>query len=188
MAKYTLAIEVDEEAKAVKITHTEAGQPTQTYLLESLALFGGNAKTQELFIQMYGASADAAWAFAQGFRTAQGPEGGKGLKNFYKQSAAHICMAIDPDGFKNTVAADAIVNKWESTDQTKWGGWDTEDVLADKQISEARRAAAKCNCPSTDCAHKDRKKVAYLDASSIVEGNTVPFPSDDPKKGGPTWN
>ena len=141
MPRHKLTITIDEETKQVSITHEHDGETTQTFLVESLALFGGNAQTQELFIQMYGASADAAWAYGRGFVQAHSPGGGKCLKNFYKQCACHVAQAIDPVAFKNEVAADALLNKWECQDQSKWFGWDTEDVLEDKQKSEH---ACKC--------------------------------------------
>jgi hypothetical protein len=130
----TLTVEIDEEGRTITVRHGG-----QEYLLQSLALFGGDAKSQEIFIKMFGASADAAWAYAQGYRIAHSEEGGPALKSFYKQCAAHVCKIIDPNAFKNEIEAEELLNKWECADQTKWAGWDTEDVLADKQLNEDKK-------------------------------------------------
>jgi hypothetical protein len=133
MAKIKIIIEVDDGNKTVIIE-----VDGKEYIFESVALFAGDAKNNKVFIKMFGASADAAWSYAQGFRLAQG-QIGTALKSFYKQCAAHIAQIIDPNAFRNEVSVDGITNKWECTDQTKWAGWDTEDVLIDKQISEAKK-------------------------------------------------
>ena len=132
--KHSLTIEIDEETHSIKITHNN-----EVYHLQSLALFGGSAVDQEIFIKIFGSSSDAAWSYAQGFKIAHASEGGKALENFYKQCSAHICMAIDPTAFRNEVSADALINKWECDDQSKWFGMDSEDVLYDKQISEENK-------------------------------------------------
>lgn len=133
MAKVNITIEIDDDNKTITIV-----ADGKEYVLQSLVLFGGDAKNDKIFIKMFGASADAAWSYAQGFRIAQ-KQLDTALKSFYKQCAAHIAQIIDPDIFRNEVSADGITNKWESTDQAKWAGWDTEDVLVDKQISEAKK-------------------------------------------------
>lgn len=134
MSTHTLTIEIDEQTKQIRVVHNG-----ESYLLQSLAIFGGDAKNQEVFIKMFGSSADAAWAYAQGYRIAHSAEGGPALNSFYKQCAAHICKIIDPNAFQNEITAEEAVNKWECPDQTKWAGWDTEDVLADKQKSEDKK-------------------------------------------------
>jgi len=134
MAKHRVVIEIDEEAQAIKVTHDGAEVE-----LESIAIFGGDARSQEVFIKMFGASADAAWAFAQGFRISRTLDGGKGLKNFYRQGAAHICQIIDPAAFKREIGSDELLNRWEDGDQRNWFAQDSEDVLEDKQISEGRK-------------------------------------------------
>lgn len=151
MAILTLTIEIDEEGRTITVRHGG-----QEYMLQSLALFGGDAKNQEVFIKMFGSSADAAWAYAQGYRIAHSDEGGPALNSFYKQCAAHICKIIDPNAFRNEVTAEEAVNKWECPDQTKWGGWDSEDVLADKEKSEAREKALM-NFTAPD-SPEDKKK------------------------------
>ena len=134
MAKHRVVIEIDEESQAIKVTHD--GKEVS---LESIAIFGGDARSQEVFIKMFGASSDAAWAFAQGFRISRSLDGGKGLKNFYRQGAAHICQIIDPDAFKREIGADELLNRWECKRQEDWFAQDSEDVLEDKQISEGRK-------------------------------------------------
>lgn len=131
MAKSRLIIDIDRERKTITVTDEDGTQVT----LESLVLLGGDAPAEAVLIKMIGASADAAWAYAQGFRIAHQEGGGVELKSFYKQCAAHICQMIDPDMFRNM----ADVNKWECEDQSRWGGWDSEDVLEDKQLAEAKK-------------------------------------------------
>lgn len=138
MKKHTLTIYIDDEEKTINVVHERDGLQHSVFV-QSLAIFGGDAKNQEVFIKMLGASADAAWAYAQGFRISESAEAGPGMKSFYKQCSAHICQIIDPNAFQ--IEADA--NMWECADQTKWFGQDSEDVLADKQKSEARRKAAE---------------------------------------------
>lgn len=139
MAKQILIITIDPESKTISLQHGEEGAVAQEVFLQSLALFGGDAKSQEVFIKMFGSSADAAWSYAQGYRIAHSAEGGPALNSFYKQCSAHICKIIDPKAFANEITAEEAVNRWENPDQTKWFGMDSEDVLADKQISEARK-------------------------------------------------
>lgn len=133
--KLKLEIEIDEESNMVKVTTSEG----ETYYLKSLNCFGGDAERKEVFIRQYGSSADSAWAYAEGFKQAESASGTKSAKNFYKQCAAHICQALDPDAFRQMIEASNLENKWDCEDQRKWAGWDSEDVLADKQISEARK-------------------------------------------------
>lgn len=134
--KRTLTVEIDEEAQIIKVTDIEEGKPSATYLLEGVMVMGADARINELFLQMYGSSSDTAWAFGQTYRRSRTKEAGHALKNFFKQAVAHICMAIDPNAFRNEVGAEEVLNKWECQDQSKWFGWDTEDVLEDKQKSE----------------------------------------------------
>lgn len=128
-----IVLEIDEENKTITVMIDN-----KEYTFESIVLFAGDAKNKEVFIQMFGASADAAWSYAQGYIMAQENKGSS-LCNFYKQCACHIAQAIDPVAFKNEIEADALLNKWECQDQTKWAGWDTEDVLIDKQKSEDKK-------------------------------------------------
>lgn len=132
---HKLVIEVDEDSKTISIT-TETGE---RFFLESLVVFGGNAVSRELFIRMHGSGADAAWAYGRGFVMAHSEGGGREMKNFYKQCAAHVCHAIDPHAFQQEVGADEVLNKWECQDQSKWALWDTEDVLRDKAKAETRK-------------------------------------------------
>jgi len=133
MAVTKVIIEIDQDTKIVTIKCDG-----KEYVFESVALFAGDATHKEIFIKMFGASADAAWSYAQGYIMAQAKPG-TAFNSFYKQCAAHICQAIDPVAFKNEVSAESLLNKWECTDQTKWAGWDTEDVLIDKAKSEAKK-------------------------------------------------
>jgi hypothetical protein len=135
MKKSRLIIDINPEDSTITITDEEGTQVK----LESLALFGGDAVNNVVFIKMVGASADAAWAYGQGYKLAHETGGGPALRSFYRQCAAHVCQIIDPDAFKQYALEDEIVNKWECKDQSKWGGWDSEDVLEDKQKSEKKR-------------------------------------------------
>ena len=133
--KLNLTIEVDRENNFICVKTSEG----EEFILQSLALFGGDAQANKAFVQMYGASADAAWSFGQGFKMSRQEGAGKGIKNFFKQVVAHVCRILDPNQFRQEVGGEEMVNKWESTDQSKWGGWDSEDVLIDKAISEAKK-------------------------------------------------
>jgi hypothetical protein len=134
MAKRRMVIEVDEEAQSVKVTSDEG-----ELNLESIVLFGGDARNQEFFVRMYGASSDAAWAFGQGFKLSRMRDAGRGIKNFFKQAAAHCCQIIDPDAFKQEASANEILNRWEDPNQERWFAQDSEDVLEDKQVAEGRK-------------------------------------------------
>jgi hypothetical protein len=122
--KRTLTVEIDDAAQTVKVTDTEEGKPPQNYLLVGVAIMGADARNNELFIQMYGSSSDMAWAFGQAYRRSRTQEAGQALKNFFKQAVAHICMAIDPNAFKNEVGAGELLNKWEYQDQSKGSEWE----------------------------------------------------------------
>lgn len=134
MAKHRLVIEVDEESQSIKVTHDG-----EEILLESVVIFGGDARSGQVFIKMYGASSDAAWSFGQGFRISRMRDAGKGIRNFFKQAVAHCARIVDPDCFRNEVGAEEILNRWEDPDQSRWFDQDSEDVLDDKQISEGRK-------------------------------------------------
>jgi len=137
MATVKIIIEIDQDTKIVTIKCDG-----KEYIFESVALFAGDAVHKEIFIKMFGTSADAAWSYAQGYKMARGKPG-TAFNSFYKQCAAHICQIIDPNIFKNEVDAENLLNKWECTDQSKWFGWDSEDVLIDKQKSENKKK--QCN-------------------------------------------
>ena len=138
MSKHRIVIDIDEEGKSVTI-QTDEGER----FFESVAVFAGDALNNERLIKMYGASADAAWAAGQAFIVAQSPEGGPGLKNFFKQLAARICFAIDPMSFRQEVGADEVLNKWKDEDQSHWFAQDSEDVLEDKARAERSKARAE---------------------------------------------
>ena len=93
MSKNIITIEVDSDTKVIIIKCDG-----KEYVFESVALFAGDAEHKEIFIKMFGASADAAWAYAQGYRMAQ-DKPGTAFNSFYKQCAAHICQMIDPNAF-----------------------------------------------------------------------------------------
>jgi hypothetical protein len=99
--KRLLVIEIDPDEKTVRITNGD-GQET---LLESVIVLGGDTTNERLFIQAYGASSDAAWAFGQGLKIALQPENiESALNNFYKQAALHcatICAVVEQDQLPN---------------------------------------------------------------------------------------
>lgn len=114
MGKNIIIIEVDSDTKIITIKCDG-----KEYIFESVALFAGDAKHKEIFIKMFGASADAAWSYAQGYLMAQ-DKPGTAFSSFYKQCAAHICQIIDPGVFKNEVVADDILNNWGSESKKNW--------------------------------------------------------------------
>ena len=127
-----ITIQVDYEKEVITII-TSCGIETT---LEGVAIFGGDAVKGKVFNFLHGSSSDCAWAFREAFKVSHGKKDADrmgAMKNFFKQSAAHICNDIDPDAFKNEAG-----NMWLDEEQRNWGIQDSEDVLNDKQIAEGK--------------------------------------------------
>ncbi len=115
--KFTITIEVDQDAQEI-VVRDEAGNE---HPVKSITVFGGDAGSGILYLFGWGASADAAWAYKEGFLYAQ-ECGDTPYRNFFKQCACHIAQAIDRDAFRRKVEAEELQDRWESeeTDFRKW--------------------------------------------------------------------
>jgi hypothetical protein len=130
--KFSITIEIDYGENIIKIK-TSSGYKTE---VSGVALFSGSAEKQNVFNSLHGSSSDCAWAFGEAFKTSRNMKddvgAAKAMQNFFKQGAAHVCQAIDPNAFRNELQA----NKWLDPDQENWGSQDSEDVLIDKSLAE----------------------------------------------------
>jgi hypothetical protein len=115
--KLTIRIEVDPDAGEITV-EDDAGNKRQ---LKSIVMFGGDAEQGILYLFGWGASADAAWAYKEGFLHANECDNAH-LKNFYKQCACHIAQCLCPRAFHQEIDAEELVEEWEAEDQ-KQGTW-----------------------------------------------------------------
>jgi len=112
--KFTITIEVDPETREITV-RDDAGNERS---LKSMMIFGGDAETGDVYLFGWGASADAAWAFKQGFLHAD-ELGDPGYRNFYRQCACHLAQATSPDAFRQDAEADEILDRWQAEDRRK---------------------------------------------------------------------
>lgn len=115
--KMTIVIDVDPDAGEITV-RDDAGNERQ---VKSIVVFGGDAEQGILYLFGWGASADAAWAYKEGFLHANDCDDAH-MKNFYKQCACHIAQCICPRAFQQEIDADELVNQWETEDQDR-GTW-----------------------------------------------------------------
>jgi hypothetical protein len=115
--KLTIRIEVDPDAGEITV-EDDAGNKRQ---LKSIVMFGGDAEQGILYLFGWGASADAAWAYKEGFLHANECDDGH-MKNFYKQCACHIAQCLCPNAFHQEIDAKELVEEWEAEDQEQ-GTW-----------------------------------------------------------------
>ncbi|HEU5361319.1 MAG TPA: hypothetical protein VFU42_09225 [Candidatus Deferrimicrobiaceae bacterium] len=115
--KLTIVIEVDPDAEEITVKD-DAGNERP---VKSIVVFGGDAERGILYLFGWGASADAAWAYKEGFLHAHECENSN-LKNFYRQCACHIAQSICPRAFRQEIGAEELLAKWESEDREK-GTW-----------------------------------------------------------------
>jgi hypothetical protein len=115
--KFIISIEVDPDSKEI-VVRDEAGKE---HPVKSITVFGGDAGSGILYLFGWGASADAAWAYKEGFLYAE-ESGDASYRSFFKQCACHIAQAIDPDAFRRKVEAKELEERWDSQDQgfRKW--------------------------------------------------------------------
>jgi len=112
--KFTITIEVDPETREITV-RDDAGNERS---LKSMMIFGGDAETGNVYLFGWGASADAAWAFQQGFLHAD-ELGDPGYRNFYRQCACRIVETISPGEFRQEVEADEVLDRWQAGDRRK---------------------------------------------------------------------
>lgn len=113
----TITIDVDPEAGEITV-RDDAGN---TRTLRSIMLFGGDAARKTFYVFGQGASADAAWAYKQGFVHAF-RTGDAAWRSFYKQCACHIAQAIAPGIFRREIEAEDLLERWEDEDRGQ-GTW-----------------------------------------------------------------
>ncbi len=112
--KFTITIEVDPETREVTV-RDDAGNERS---LRSMMIFGGDAEAGDVYLFGWGASADAAWAFKQGFLHAD-ESGDPGYRNFYRQCACHIAEAVCPEAFRQEVEAAEVLDRWQAAERRK---------------------------------------------------------------------
>src|SRR4030042_2637969 len=102
--KFIITIEVDQDAREI-VVKDEAGDE---HPVKSIVVFGGDAENGVLYLFGWGASADAAWAYKEGFLYAE-ESGDTPYRSFFKQCACHIAQAIDPGVFRRKVGVEECV-------------------------------------------------------------------------------
>lgn len=115
--KRIITIEVDPEAREITVRDEDG----VTRPVRSIVVFGGDAEQGILYLFGWGSSADAAWAYKEGFLLANECEDAS-LRNFYKQCACHIVRCICPRAFLREVGAEDILEEWEGKEPDK-GTW-----------------------------------------------------------------
>jgi hypothetical protein len=115
--KFIITIEVDPDAQVI-VVRDEAGKE---HPVKSVTVFGGDAENGVVYLFGWGASADAAWAYKEGFLYAE-ECGDASYRSFFKQCACHIAQAVDPDAFRRKIEAGEVLTRWESEDRDK-GKW-----------------------------------------------------------------
>lgn len=115
--KFTLTVDVDPDAREITIRDGDGNERT----LKSVMLFGGDAEKGIFYLFGWGASADAAWAYKQGFLHAF-RDGDPCYKNFYKQCACHLAQCLCPDVFRQEAGADEVLDRWGWEDRGE-GTW-----------------------------------------------------------------
>ncbi len=115
--KLKIVIEVDPDAREITVKD-DAGNERP---VKSIVVFGGDAARGILYLFGWGASADAAWAYKEGFVHASECDDAH-LKNFYKQCACHLARCLCPEAFRREVEAEELLGQWEREDQGQ-GTW-----------------------------------------------------------------
>ncbi len=109
--KRIITIEVDPERQEITIRDGDgAVRPVR-----SIVVFGGDAEHGILYLFGWGSSADAAWAYREGYLHANECEDAP-LKNFYKQCACHLAQCLCPQAFRREVEAEDLLKRWEEED------------------------------------------------------------------------
>ena len=115
--KRIIRIEVDPETREIIIRD----DCENVRAVKSIVVFGGDAEHGTFYLFGWGSSADAAWAYKEGFLHANECEDAP-LKNFYKQCACHILQCICPKAFRQEVGAEDVLARLERDDQGQ-GSW-----------------------------------------------------------------
>lgn len=115
--KQTITITIDPEAKEISVRDDSGTERT----VQGIMVFGGDAERGAFYLFGWGASADAAWAYRQGFLHAVEFDDPY-YKNFFKQCACQIAQALDPRAFRQETDPWAVLERWEGED-TGRGPW-----------------------------------------------------------------
>lgn len=115
--KFRLTVEIDPEHQAITIRDGDGNEKT----VKSVMLFGGNAEKGIFYLFGWGASADAAWAYKQGFLHAFRSDD-PSYRSFYKQCACHLAQALCPDAFRQQSDPDEVLDRWGWEDRGE-GRW-----------------------------------------------------------------
>lgn len=109
--KFTITVVVDPDTHEIVVTDDDGNERA----LKSIMVFGGDAENGKLYFFGWGASADAAWAFKEGFLHAFEGEDTH-YRSFYKQCACQIAQRIAPDIFRTKADAEERLESWSIED------------------------------------------------------------------------
>jgi hypothetical protein len=133
--KFKVELEIDDEKKCVTIKDSK--DSIKKEFSGGVHLVAADGENKVYYLLSVGSSADLGWALAQGFND--------GWKNkFIRQLFGHFTQWINKfmvnagDGYELS-SLESVANRWEEEDQSKWATMDSEDVLIDKQKSEAKK-------------------------------------------------
>lgn len=115
--KFHLTVAIDSDAQVITIRDGDGNERT----VKSVMLFGGDAEKGILYLFGWGASADAAWAYKQGFLHAN-RSGDPSYRSFYKQCACHLAQALCPDVFRQETEPGELLDRWGWEDRGE-GSW-----------------------------------------------------------------
>ncbi len=115
--RLSITIEVDPDAGEITV-RDDAGNERP---VKSVVVFGGDAERGILYLFGWGASADAAWAYKEGFLHANESHDSR-MKNFYRQCACHLAQCLCPNAFRQEADAEDLLERWESGDREQ-GTW-----------------------------------------------------------------
>lgn len=137
--KFKIELEIDDQTHLVKIKDQRDGSTKE--FVGGIHLVAADGEAKVYYLLSFGSAADLGWALAQAFND--------GWKVPYIQKLfGHLTQWINKfmvhlgDGYE-LEDLNSVANRWEEEDQTKWAAMDSEDVLADKQISEAKKKKDK---------------------------------------------
>lgn len=115
--KFRITVEVDPDTREITIRDDDGNERT----IRSVILLGGDAERGAFYLFGWGSSADAAWAYKQGFLHAF-RDGDPSYRNFYKQCACHLVQCLCPDVFRRETEPEEILDRWGWEDRGE-GSW-----------------------------------------------------------------
>jgi hypothetical protein len=106
--------------------------------LNSCLVSGGCPEGGDVFLFGWGHPRDVAASLAEGLSRSQGYEEREWWLSFIECLGKEMAVRTISSGEKLTLEK---INKWTDPDQSRWAGYDSEDVLIDKKKSEDRKKA-----------------------------------------------